>query len=135
MDKDKLTISGKRKTAVAKATIQKGSGDVRINKMSYTHLSQFRKLAIQEPIEITKNVLGGFDFDIAVNVRGGGQEGQIAASRLAIAKALVKFTKSIELKNAFMSYDKALLVADVRRKEPNKPGDSKARSNRQKSFR
>ena len=42
---------------------------------------------------------------------------------------------SEELKKAFVAYDKTLLVADTRRKEPYKPGDSKARAKRQKSYR
>jgi len=47
----------------------------------------------------------------------------------------VKFTKNDDLKNAFLSYDRNLLIADTRRKEACKPGDSKARANRQTSFR
>ena len=70
-----------------------------------------------------------------VNVNGGGSESRIEASRLAIARALVEFTKSKELKKSFSSYDKNLLIADTRRKEAYKPGDSKARRKRQKSFR
>ena len=90
---------------------------------------------IQEPIEITKKTLGEFNFDIDINVKGGGQSSQIEASRLAIARALVEFTKSAELKKAFLDYDRNLLVADIRRKEAYKPGDSKARKKRQKSYR
>ena len=134
-DKNKLTISGKRKTAIAKATISKGEGIVLVNKVPYVNLDFFRRLMINDPIEITKKTLGNFDFDISVNVKGGGEESQIVASRLAIARALVEFTKSDELRRAFSEYDKNLLVADTRRKEPNKPGDSKARKKRQKSFR
>ncbi|MBT3691463.1 30S ribosomal protein S9 [archaeon] len=130
-----LTVSGKRKTAIAKATIKTGKGKITVNKIPYEHLDMFKRLTIKEPIELTKKTLGNFDFDIAVNIKGGGSEGQIQAGRLAIAKALVEFTKSKELKQAFISYDKNLLVADTRRKEPNKPGDSKARRKRQKSFR
>ncbi|HUS49750.1 MAG TPA: 30S ribosomal protein S9, partial [Candidatus Paceibacterota bacterium] len=74
-------------------------------------------------------------FNINVKIKGGGQESQIEAARLAIAKALVNFTKSPELKKAFLDYDRNLLVADIRRKEAYKPGDSKARRNRQKSYR
>ena len=70
-----------------------------------------------------------------MNVKGGGQESQIEAARLAIAKVLFKSTNSQELRQAFLNYDKNMLVADVRRKEPNKPGDSKARSMRQSSKR
>jgi len=132
---EQLTLSGKRKTAVAKATITHGKGIVLINNKNYENLDFFKKLMIQEPIEITKKTLGNFNYDIRVNVNGGGQESQIHSSRLAIARVLVGFTKSEELKQAFSRYDKNLLIADTRRKEANKPGDSKARAKRQKSFR
>ena len=131
----KLIISGKRKTAIAKAVIVDGTGKVLINRIPYENLDFFKKLVISEPIEITKKTLGNFNFDISVNVKGGGSESRIEASRLAIARALVKFSKSDSLKRAFSKYDKNLLVADTRRKEANKPGDSKARKKRQKSFR
>jgi len=130
-----IVVSGKRKTSIAKATIKQGSGKVYINNIPYENFDFFKKLAIQEPIDITKKVLGNFNFDIRVNVGGGGSESRIQASRLAIARALVMITKSHELKRAFSRYDKSLLVADTRRKEANKPGDSKARKKRQKSFR
>lgn len=135
IDKNKATVSGKRKTAIAKATISNGNGMILINKIPVDNLDFFKKLTINEPIEISKKILGDFKFDISVNVKGGGTESQIEASRLAIARVLVEFTKNDELKKAFIDYDKNLLVADTRRKEPNKPGDSKARKKRQKSFR
>jgi small subunit ribosomal protein S9 len=130
-----LTVSGKRKTAIAKATIKQGDGNVLINKIPYQNLDMFKKLTIKEPIEIAKEVLGDFKFDIKVNIKGSGSESQITAARLAIARVLVSFTKSDELKKAFTRYDKNLLVADTRRKEAYKPGDSKARRKRQSSFR
>ncbi len=130
-----LTISGKRKKAIAKATIKKGNGKILINNVSYENLDFFKKLMINEPVEITKKVLGDFEFDILINVKGGGSENRIEASRLAIARALVEFTKSEQLKKEFIRYDKNLFVADTRRKEVYKPGDSKARRKRQKSFR
>ncbi len=131
----KLVVSGKRKTSIAKATIVSGSGKILINRIPYENLDFFKKLSIREPIEIAKKVLKDFNFDINVNIRGGGTESGIQAARLAIARALVEFTKSAELKRVFTKYDKNLLVADTRRKEANKPGDSKARKKRQKSFR
>ena len=130
-----LVVSGKRKTAIAKATIKVGTGKITINKIPYENLDLFRRLMIKETIELAKMVLKDFKFDVNVNVRGGGTQGQISAARLSIAKALVEFTKNKELKDTFSEYDKSLLVADTRRKEPNKPGDSKARRKRQKSFR
>ncbi len=132
---EKIVSSGKRKTAIAKAMIQKGKGEVKINKKSYEFLPMIKKLMIQEPIEIAKKVIGNFDVDISVSVNGGGQSSQIEASRLAIARALVQFTKSSELRKAFLDYDRNLLIADVRRKEACKPNDSKARAKRQKSYR
>lgn len=130
-----ITIAGKRKTAIAKATIRSGSGKITINKIPWENLQTLHRLMIKEPVDIASGVIGNFDFDISINVKGGGQESRIEASRLAIAKSLVAATKSEQLKKAFLDYDKNLLVIDVRRKEPNKPGDSKARSKRQKSFR
>ncbi len=136
MELVKISASGKRKKAIAKATIKSGTGKITINNRPYETLSsKFHMLLIKEPVEITKKVLGNFDFDIAVTIAGGGNEGQIEAARLAIAKSIVQFTKSVELKKAMVEYDRNMLVADTRRKEPNKPGDSKARSKRQKSYR
>jgi|TARA_B100001971_G_C18170467_1_gene526794 small subunit ribosomal protein S9 len=130
-----ITVSGKRKTSIAKATIKSGDGKVLVNKVPYENLDFFKSLVIKEPIELAKNVLGKFDFDIQVVVRGGGSESQIQAVKLAIARAIIKFTKSEELKKVYTDYDKSLMVADTRRKEAYKPGDSKARRKRQKSFR
>jgi len=131
----KTVVSGKRKTAIAKATIVDGTGNVWINKVPYQNLDFFRKLEIDEPIEIAKRVLGEFKYDIIVNMKSGGTSSQIHAARLAIARAIVKYSKSDELKRAYLRYDKNILVADTRRKEAYKPGDSKARRKRQKSFR
>ncbi len=130
-----IIVSGKRKTAIAKAMIKKGSGKILINRVPYENLDFFKKLTVEEPIEIAKRVLGKIEFDIYVNIKSGGSESRIEAARLAIARAILLFTKSNELKKAFTDYDKNLLVADTRRKEANKPGDSKARKKRQKSFR
>jgi len=136
MINQKIIKSGKRKTAIAKAKIQEGTGKVTINKIPYQNLkSMFHVLLIREPLDIAKQTLGDLKFDVAVNISGGGNESQIEAARLAIAKAIVEFTKSSELKKAFLEYDRSMLVADTRRKEPYKPGDSKARSKRQKSYR
>lgn len=131
----KLTIGGKRKTAIAKATITNGEGIILINKVPYEKLDFFKKLEIDEAVEIAKRILKNFNFNIVVNVKGGGSSSQSEASRLAIARAIVEFTKSDELRKAYLRYDKNLLVADTRRKEHYKPGDSKARKKRQKSFR
>jgi len=135
MSLNKMIISGKRKTAIAKAAIESGTGIVTFNKKPLTQLSSLQQLEIGEPLVIANSVLGKLNFDIALNVKGGGIACQVEAGRLAIAKAIVEFTKNDDIKNAFLSYDRNMLIADTRRKEACKPGDSKARASRQTSFR
>ncbi|MBI1969899.1 30S ribosomal protein S9 [Candidatus Woesearchaeota archaeon] len=128
-------ISGKRKRAIARATIREGKGVVRINSMLLDHVQpELVRAKIMEPLilagdEIMKNV------NIHVNWRGGGIVSGAEAVRLVIAKGLVAFTGKKDLRQRFLEYDRHLLVADVRRNEPHKPGDSKPRANRQKSYR
>ena len=132
---NKIITSGKRKTAVARAIIAEGTGKVKINEKPHEILNRFDTLKIEEPLRIAENILGKNNFDVSISVRGGGEKSQIEASRLALARAIVAFTKSKEVEKAFIEYDRNLLVADVRRKEAYKPGDSKARKKRQSSKR
>lgn len=131
----KIVVSGKRKTAVAKAKIVDGKGEVTINKENYKKLNHLDRLRIEEPLRIAKEVLGELKFDVEIVVSGGGEKGKIESARLALARAISKFSDSEELTNSFLKYDRTLLIADVRRKETYKPGDSKARRKRQKSYR
>ncbi len=131
----KIITSGKRKRAVARAVLQEGIGKISINGRNHKILHFFDKLKIDEPLRIAENLLGKLNFDVSISVKGGGEKGQVEAARIALAKAIVEFSKSDELEKAFLDYDRNLLVADVRRKETYKPGDSKARSKRQKSYR
>ena len=131
----KVISSGKRKRAVARAVLTEGNGEIIINKRNYKTLGFFDKLNIEEPLRIAESVLGKLNFNIAIDVKGGGEKGQIEASRVALTKAIVSFAKSEELTKAFLAYDRNLIVADVRRKEVRKPGAGKARTRRQKSYR
>ncbi len=135
MSKEMLMVSGKRKTAVAKVRIKDGTGEVTYNGLSYEALPLFHRLSLHEPLVIAREHLGKLPYDMRITTSGGGKEGQIQAARLGIAKALVKFTDSQDLRKAFLKYDRNMIVADTRRKEPYKPGDSKARAKRQKSYR
>jgi len=128
-------ISGKRKTAIAKATVKPGNGLVRINNKVIESYPMLQQLELKEPLVIAEKVLGKLTMDIEVNVKSGGMSSQIEASRLAIARAILEYTKNDAVKQAFVSYDRNLLVADTRRKEAYKPGDSKARAKRQTSYR
>lgn len=136
MDVLKTIVSGKRKTAVSKVRVKSGTGKVFYNHLPHTELNLFHKLALSEPLRIYEQVLGEpLKYDFFLTTSGGGREAQIEASRLAIAKMLILITGSEVLKKAYVKYDRNMVVADVRRKEARKPGDSKARSKRQKSYR
>ena len=127
--------SGKRKTAIARATLKQGNGLVRINHAIIDFIQpKVLRLKMSEPLILAGDVASKVDID--VSVAGGGTNSQAEASRLAIAKALVSFTKSDKLKEIFLDYDRNLLVADVRRKEAAKPNrHGQARAKVQKSYR
>ena len=127
--------SGKRKRAIARATLNEGSGIIRINNQLLDHLNnKIARMKILEPLMLAGDVMKKINID--VKVAGGGFQSQAEAARLAIAKALVNYTKSDKLKSTFLEYDRHLLVADIRKNEPCKPNDSdKPRKKRQKSYR
>mgnify|MGYP001562939133 CR=1 FL=1 len=132
---DKIVV-GKRKTAVAKLRIKEGDGKILFNFVPHTELGLFHRLALTEPLRIYEQELGDpLKKDFVIKTSGGGKEGQIQAARLAIARALLFITGSDVLKKAFVKYDRNMIVPDFRRKETRKPGDSKARAKRQKSYR
>mgnify|MGYP006288367261 CR=1 FL=1 len=127
-------VSGKRKRAIAKATIAAGSGRVKVNNIMLDNYQPvMARMKIREPLILADAMAG--KYDISVRVQGGGFMSQAEAVRLAIARALVAASKSDALKDAYLKYDRQLLVADTRRKEMYKPNDSKARAKRQKSYR
>jgi small subunit ribosomal protein S9 len=129
-----ITASGKHDFARASAIVTSGKGKVLINSIP---LSIFQPTLARD--KIMEALLLAEDIpakvDIIVHVKGGGFMGQAMASRLAIARGLVKFSKSEKLKKTYVDYDRNLLVADVRRKETRKPGPSRARAGAQKSKR
>ncbi len=132
--KDVIHVSGTRKRAKARATLKPGKGIIRINSQRLeVYTPELARMKIMEPLQLAGDVVS--KVDININVFGGGWQAQCEAIRLSIAKSLVEFTKSKELKKTFANYDKHLLVADVRRNEPHKPNDSKPRAKRQKSYR
>lgn len=130
-----IHASGKRKTAIARATLRQGTGLVTINSIPISFVEpRISRLKLTEPLLLAGDVAAKVDIDVSVS--GGGTTSQAEASKLAIAKALVSFTKSDKLKEVFLSYDRNLLVADVRRKESAKPNrHGQARSKVQKSYR
>jgi small subunit ribosomal protein S9 len=130
-----IVTSGKRKRAIARATLKPGKGKIRINKkLIDCYEPRLYRLKLREPLILAGDLAN--NLDISVNVYGGGIASQAEASRLAIGRALVEHSKSEKLKEKFLKYDRQLLVADIRRKEPSKPNrHGNARAKRQKSYR
>jgi small subunit ribosomal protein S9 len=130
-----LVVSGKRKTATARAVARSGVGRIRINKIPLEILEpEVSREKIKEPL-----LQAGEDvwkqLDMEVNVSGGGYMGQAEAARMAIANALLKWTKSAHLRTIFIEYDRTMMVGDSRKKEPKKFGGPGARAKEQKSYR
>ena len=132
----KITVSsGKRKTAIARATVREGTGRIQINKIPLDNFTPLMaRQIIEEPIMIAGSDITS-KVDIRVNVRGGGIMGQAQASRIAIARGLVNYTKSADLRKAYVEYDRTLMAGDSRRKEKKKFGGPGARAKKQKSYR
>jgi len=130
-----VTAAGKRKRAIARATIRQGKGIVKVNNLILDFYEpKLSRLKIKEPLIIAGDIIN--KVDININVFGGGMSSQADASRLAVAKGLVEFSKSDKLKEDFLNYDRNLLVADSRHKESSKPNrHGQARAKRQKSYR
>jgi small subunit ribosomal protein S9 len=127
--------SGKKKTAIARATVTDGAGRVRVNSQPVELVEpELSRLKMLEPFRIADDDLReGVDVD--VQVEGGGTSGQADAVRTAIARGLVQHSNDAELRDAYMEFDRSLLVNDVRQSEPKKWGGPGARARYQKSYR
>ncbi|MCK4478294.1 30S ribosomal protein S9 [Candidatus Bathyarchaeota archaeon] len=130
-----ITISGKRKTATARATIRAGRGRIRINNVPLEIFEpQTARLKMMEPLLQVGDELRN-QIDVNIKVSGGGFMGQAEAARMTIARGLLRWTKSKHLQSIFTEYDRTMLAGDPRRKEPKKFGGPGARAKRQKSYR
>ncbi len=129
-----IVASGKRKTAVARASLTKGRGIVRVNSVPVEILPyDLARMKILEPLKLAGKKAE--TVDIEVNVQGGGVMGQADAVRTAIARGLVQYLNDEDLETLFREYDRTLIVPDTRRKLPKKPLGRGARKKRQKSYR
>ena len=129
-----ILVTGKRKTVIARAIIKNGSGNVLINRIPLTTFTpEIARMKINEALVLSGERSKG--VDINVKVAGGGFMGQAEASRMAVAKGLVQWTRSSELRKSMTNYDRTMLAGDPRRKEPKKFGGPGARRREQKSYR
>jgi small subunit ribosomal protein S9 len=122
--------SGRRKTAVARIYLKEGNGTITVN--GKDHKEYFPTLPLQYIVNQSFEVseLTG-QYDVNVNVTGGGVKGQAEAVRLAIAKAIVEL--DADKKSALRA--KGLVTRDMRMVERKKPGRKKARKKFQFSKR
>ena len=122
--------SGRRKTAVARVYLSKGNGSITVNGKDYTAVFPTATLQyyVQQSLEIAKV---RNEYDVKVNVAGGGITGQAQAIRLGIAKALIELNP--EIKPALRA--EGLVTRDPRMVERKKFGQKKARKRFQFSKR
>ena len=129
-----VNTSGKRKTAIARATLRPGSGRVRINSVPLeVYPNEMVRMKISEPLLLVPNALD--EIDVAIDVNGGGIMGQAEAVRTALARGILTWHNDPQIKDIYLSYDRTLLVNDSRQKESKKPHGRGARKKFQKSYR
>ena len=121
---------GRRKTAVARVYISKGKGNITVNKKDVNNYFPTATLQykVNQPLALTNNE---DNFDIKVNVFGGGATGQAEAVRLAISRALCEINEE----NRVVLKPEGLLTRDPRMVERKKFGQKKARKKFQFSKR
>jgi small subunit ribosomal protein S9 len=133
--KKTIVVSGKRKTAISRAVVKAGIGRVYVNKVPVEiYEPEIAREKMMEPLfqsgdEVWKQL------DLDVKTSGGGYMGQAEAARMAIANAILKWTKSTHLRSVFSEYDRTMIAGDSRKKEPKKFGGPGARARDQKSYR
>jgi small subunit ribosomal protein S9 len=121
---------GRRKTAVARVYLAKGKGKITVNKKDMTDYFSTATLQykINQPLVMTNN---DGNFDITVNVFGGGITGQAEAIRLALSRAMCE----LDAENRLVLKPEGLLTRDPRMVERKKFGQKKARKKFQFSKR
>jgi small subunit ribosomal protein S9 len=117
-----INTIGRRKTSIARIYLTPGKGDIKVNdrELKEYFLSEIHQTTVKQAFASVK---AENQYDVTVNVEGGGVKGQAEAVRLAIARALVQV--NVEHKPALRK--EGLLTRDSRMVERKKPGRRKAR--------
>jgi small subunit ribosomal protein S9 len=130
MTQQRYYATGKRKSAIARVYMKAGSGNIVVNKRNYDEYFDrpSLKMIIKQPFEITGKI---DQFDLYINVNGGGVSGQAGAVKHGISKALLEYDAELRgiLKKA------GFLTRDARIKERKKYGQPGARKRFQFSKR
>ena len=130
-EKTRFVATGKRKRSVARVSLfHPGKGSIEINGVDVDNYVPRESLAtiIKQPLSVLDKIK---EYDISVNVKGGGLSGQAGAIRLGISRALVSFDP--EYRPSLKS--NGLLTRDSRKVERKKPGQPGARKKFQFSKR
>lgn len=121
---------GRRKTSIARVYLEPGTGNITVNARDFKQY--FPTGPLQYIVTQAQAAVNGKEnFDVNVNVLGGGIKGQAEAIRLGIARALVKVNEE----NKSILRKEGLLTRDPRMVERKKPGQKKARKKFQFSKR
>lgn len=122
--------TGKRKTSIARVWMQAGNGSFIVNKrdLNQYYVRDTSKMIIMQPLELTDNV---GNFDIKINVHGGGLNGQAGAIRHGISRVLA----AMDGEWRKILKKQGLLTRDARKKERKLPGQPGARKRFQYSKR
>lgn len=117
-----INTIGRRKTSVARVYVKPGKGEVKVNdrELNSYFLSEIHQTLVKQPLAAVKSE---GEYDITVNVEGGGIRGQAEAVRLGIARALVQ----LNVENKPTLRKEGLLTRDSRMVERKKYGRRKAR--------
>ena len=121
---------GRRKTSVARVYVRPGSGVITINKKDSKEYFGTDVLVykVNQPFLLTETV---GQYDVTVNVFGGGITGQAEAIRLGVSRAMCEINEEFRL----LLKPHGLLTRDARMVERKKPGQKKARKKFQFSKR
>lgn len=121
---------GRRKTAIARVRLKKGTGRITVNKRPFQDffVRERDRLEIYAPLQLTRTVN---KVDVLVRVLGGGSTGQAGAAKLGVARALAKINEGF----AFALRERGYLTRDARKKERKKYGRRGARRSFQFSKR
>ena len=117
-----INTIGRRKTSIARVYVQPGKGEITVNDrdLKQYFISEIHQTTVKQAFAAVK---ADNQYDVTVNVEGGGVKGQAEAVRLGIARALVEI--NAEHKPALRK--EGLLTRDSRMVERKKPGRRKAR--------
>jgi small subunit ribosomal protein S9 len=117
-----INTIGRRKTAVARVYMKPGKGDIKVNDRDFKDyfVSEIHQIMVKQAFAALKEES---NYDVSVNVEGGGVKGQAEAIRLGISRALIE----ANAENKPTLRKEGLVTRDSRMVERKKPGRAKAR--------